>query len=364
VSRRSGARVTSTLALAAFALGCASASSTAPPLWTRPGFEGAVRPEMGPPQPGDVAPDFELPITGTSEKLQLAALRGHWVVVHFTTTWCPFCDEEVEHLDQLAADYAARNVRALLIDVLEDPAHWQSYLQGRLPQDKAVPLSDVDGAVARRYAPKNFAHAFTERAHVVLASTLIVDPEGKIQLFLIPDSARFDPTLAAVRTRLDELLGSAPAASQPTAAAAASSGAREDTRTAEQVLSVAVSDPPALAPGQHGELQVTLEIVPGYHVMANPPSKPSYIPTTVQPQANGARFGDARFPAFTRFQLWDDTIDTLQGHAVVTVPFELDPNTPPGELTGTCKVEYQACNATSCLFPFAKTATFHVHVAN
>lgn len=192
--------------------GCGGGAVSAAPMWTRPGFEGAVRPEMGPPQPGDLAPDFELPITGgEGARYRLSSRRGRWVVVHFTTTWCPFCDEEIEHLDRLAADYGDRNVEALLIDVLESPEQWSKYLAGRLPAGKLVPLVDVDGEVARRYAPPHFADAFKERAHVVLAATLVVDPAGRIRLFLLADSKRFDPTFRAVRERLDELLAQASA---------------------------------------------------------------------------------------------------------------------------------------------------------
>jgi peroxiredoxin len=347
-------RVYALIALAA--LGCGGSTSNAPPpassaaapLWTRPGFEGAVRPEMGPPQPGDAAPDFELPMTGhDGSRYRLSSRRGRWVVVHFTTTWCPFCDEEVEHLDRLAGDYAGRNVEALLIDVLEEPSQWNSYLEGRLPVGKLMALSDQDGSVARSYAPPHFAGAFTERAHVVLASTLIVDPEGKIQLFLIPDSKRFDPTFAAVRTRLDELLPPAPAAG---------------TLTPDQAVSVTLAAPMRTAPGGHGDVQVTLAIAPGYHVMANPASKPNYIPTRVQIDAEGVRFGAPIYPVATRFQLWDEAIDTFQGSAVVSVPFDVAADTADGVYRGTCKVEFQACSEGSCLFPFTRVMSFELGV--
>ena len=51
--------------------------------WTRPGLGGAVRPEMGQPQPGSDAPDFVLPSRDGSA-LRLSSLHGSWVLLHFT----------------------------------------------------------------------------------------------------------------------------------------------------------------------------------------------------------------------------------------------------------------------------------------
>src|SRR5580698_710608 len=104
---------------------CGSASTAASPLWERPGLEGAIRPEMGPPQPGDRAPDFELP--SDTGPFRLASLRGHWVLLHFTASWCPYCDAEVEHLGELARDYAPSGVRVVLVDVEDPEPVWSAY---------------------------------------------------------------------------------------------------------------------------------------------------------------------------------------------------------------------------------------------
>ena len=119
---RSAAALASALACFASSTGFAA---DAPP-WEREGLRGAVRPEMGSPQPGEAAPDFELTATDGA-KVRLASLQGHWVVLHFTATWCPFCDAEVEHLGNLAKAYADRNVKTLIIDVNEDLPTWKAY---------------------------------------------------------------------------------------------------------------------------------------------------------------------------------------------------------------------------------------------
>lgn len=347
-----------TIALLAWGCGGGAAQHTSP-LWARPGFEGAVRPEMGPPQPGDAAPDFDLPVTGKEpERYRLSAHRGRWVVVHFTTTWCPFCDEEVEHLDRLAGDYASRGVDAVLIDVLEDPAHWREYLHGRLPLGKAVPLSDTDGAVARRYSPPYFASTFEERANTVLASTLIVDPAGTIQLFLLPDSRRFDPTFAAVRTRLDELLAERTPAPVPAASASDAVPGGLAALSGDRVVSPAVQNLGTLHPGATGELRVTLSIAQGYHVMANPASQSNYIPTTVVVLGDGLRFDAPVYPAPSRFRLGEEDIDTLDGETTIRVPFHVADDASPGPHVGRCEIRYQACTEGSCLFPSEKAIEF------
>lgn len=156
--------------------------------------------------------------------------------------------------------------------------------------------------------------------------------------------------------------GSSPSAADPRATSGAEHGADEGL-TADQVVEITVNDPPPLAPGERGSLRVTLSIARGYHVMSNPPSKPNYVPTTVRLEAPSIRFGTPVFPAFTPFTLWDAVIDTLQGDAIISVPFEVSGDATPALVRGSCSVEYQACSEGSCLFPFSKAVDFTVRVA-
>jgi peroxiredoxin len=159
---------------------------------------------MGPPQPGDAAPALELPdLAGKS--VRLADARGAWIVLHFTASWCPFCDAEVEHLGTLAKDYAKRNVRVLLVDLQEDQERWHAYAKDNV--DAAVTaLWDETGDTARKFAPPRAQPSFDDRAQVMFDSTLVIDPAGTIRLFLLPDSAHFDPTFKAVRRELDAMM--------------------------------------------------------------------------------------------------------------------------------------------------------------
>jgi peroxiredoxin len=189
-------------ALLTLCTGCASAAAEIP-VWQRPGLGGAVRPEMGAPQPGSIAPDFSLPADGGGA-LRLSALRGEWVVLHFTASWCPYCDSEIEHLGQIANGFAARHVRVVLLDVEEQQDVWSSYAKSHVAPS-VLSGRDAAGRVAATFAPAHAQPAFDDRAQAVLDATLIIDPSGKIRLFLLPDTAHFDPTFGALRAELSHL---------------------------------------------------------------------------------------------------------------------------------------------------------------
>jgi len=230
----------------AFALllsACGSTASRVPPTWERPGLGGAVRPEMGSPQPGDAAPDLALPDLD-GKLVSLASMRGSWVVVHFTATWCPFCDSEVAHLGALAEAVAPRGVKTVIVDVEESAPVWRDYATAHVGPS-VVALHDATGRAAARFAPARAQPSFEDRAAAVLDATLIVDPAGTIRLFLLPDSAHFDPTFAAVRREIERLVP-------------------------PPVVAIGVA-PKTASAGARAELRVRFDIAPGYHVMSDRP---------------------------------------------------------------------------------------------
>ena len=70
---------------------------------------------------GDLAPEFQLTRTDGAP-VSLDSLRGQPAVVVFWTAWCPFCKEEAPHINALAAQYEARGVRVLGINIQDSEA--------------------------------------------------------------------------------------------------------------------------------------------------------------------------------------------------------------------------------------------------
>jgi peroxiredoxin len=308
---------------------CGGAQTQAAPLtWQRPGLGGAVRPEMGSPQPGEQAPDFALPDLD-GRMVPFASTRGSWVVLHFTATWCPFCDSEVDHLNALAAAFAARSVKTVIVDVEEEGATWRSYASQHVAPPM-IALHDASGTVASRFAPPRAQPSFDDRAQAVLDATLIIDPHGTIRLFLLPDSAHFDPTFRAVRAELEGLVPQA-------------------------VVAVRAA-PQAIAAGTSADVAVILEVAPGYHVMADRPSAPNYVPTRVEFSAEpDVIVGNARYPAASSFRVGDRAIATFEGAVEVQLRLDVAKGAAVGARRLHGVVRYQACRASLCLFPSQRT---------
>jgi peroxiredoxin len=324
--------------LAAVALAFAACAG---PAAVRP--QASVLPEWGPPQPGDTAPDFELP-TLRGGTVKLSSLRGRWVLLHFTATWCPFCDAEVSHLGEIADAHAKDGLAVLLVDEREPLERWTAYAAGKVAPS-VEPLYDRAGEAALRFVPPRAHPEFQERADVIFDSTLLIDPQGVIRLFLMPDSAHFDPTFPDVRTELARVFGG------PPVRASAAAGGRVDAVQPGQVVSVS-AQPGAAAPGAHGELTVTMRIAPGYHTMSDRPSKPNYIATKVTlGESRDVAFGATAWPPSVPFDLGGESIATFQQEAVARVPFDVAAGAGPGLRPVHGMVHYQACTRASCLSP-------------
>ncbi|GAA4309429.1 hypothetical protein GCM10023115_35720 [Pontixanthobacter gangjinensis] len=149
------------------------------------------------------APAFELAdLDGQIVKLE--DFNDKILVIHFATTWCPFCNAEAPHLEKLYQDYRNRDVEVIIIDVKEPKELVQERLKDKY--DLSFPiLLDKDGTVAASYAPGDILPDLS-RDEVMLASNLIIDRQGKIQFLSLLDSKNFDAELAALKKKLDELL--------------------------------------------------------------------------------------------------------------------------------------------------------------
>jgi peroxiredoxin len=304
-------------------------------------------PDLGPPHIGDEAPDFELP-GRDARTLRLSSLKGSPILLHFTASWCPYCDAEIEGLDKVAKDYSQRGVKVLLVDLQEKDPAWQAF-QSRVPKS-IVLLRDLNGEVGANYAPPKAFPSFKNRTEVVLAASVIIDREGRIRFFKLVDTAGgstgFDVELRTVRTALDKLLdqGSMPVqSSEPF-----------QPQRPENILQLKPNTP-SLKPGEKGELMLELKIAEGYHIMSDKPSAPNYIPTTVNilpdTRANGIIVDEPRYPPPAVYRFLDKEISTFLGTFSIRLPFTLSADALPGKHIVKGTLRYQACTNTLCLFP-------------
>jgi peroxiredoxin len=153
---------------------------------------------------GEPAPDFQLQ-TLDGNTYRSADHRGQWVVVSFMTTWCPFCNAAAPHFEKLTQEYGRRGVKAVIVDVSESP----DIVSGWVKRHKlsCTVLLDGNGEVTASYAPPPDFVPDLKREEVMIASFMIVDPQGTIRfLALNEDVANFDARLTKLRATLDGLL--------------------------------------------------------------------------------------------------------------------------------------------------------------
>jgi peroxiredoxin len=151
---------------------------------------------------GKAAPTFTLRAVD-GKIYSLEQMKGKFVVIHFATTWCPFCNAEAPNLEELYRNYQGKNVQVFIVDVKEDKDLVEKSL-GRFKSSFPV-LLDADGTVSASYAPEGVQPDLA-RDEVPLASNLILDKEGKIRFYSLLNSANFDAKLTQLKQKLDELL--------------------------------------------------------------------------------------------------------------------------------------------------------------
>lgn len=152
---------------------------------------------------GTLAPSFELTTT-TGITYSSQEMRGKFTLIHIATTWCPFCNVEAPHLEQIYQQYKEQGVEVLIIDVKESRELVQEKLVDNFQLSFPV-LLDTDGSVAASFAPEDVLPDLA-RDEVMLASNLLIDPEGKIRFFSLLDTKAFDAELVQLKEVLDELL--------------------------------------------------------------------------------------------------------------------------------------------------------------
>jgi thiol-disulfide isomerase/thioredoxin len=85
-----------------------------------------------------------------------SSYSGQLVLLQFWTTWCPYCHRDQPALDNIQAAYASKGLAVLAIDVGEDEATVQKYLQAN-PRSCQIAL-DKNRNVASNFGASGFPH--------------------------------------------------------------------------------------------------------------------------------------------------------------------------------------------------------------
>ncbi len=132
---------------------------------------------MSTPQPGDPAPDFELP-DDRGATHRLADRRGRWTVVYFyPKDDTPGCTTEACQFRDAQADIAGRG--AEVWGISPDPAASHARVRDKFGLPFTL-LSDVDHAVADRYGAWQLKNSYGKQSWGIQRSTFLVDPDGRV----------------------------------------------------------------------------------------------------------------------------------------------------------------------------------------
>lgn len=101
------------------------------------------------------------------KRVNLAELKGRWVLVHFWASWCGPCRREMPTLPKLISAFPPEQLSVLLVNTADSEEDVFTFLASVSPD--LVTLMDRDGQVTERWQPRG------------LPSTFFVDPEGRLR---------------------------------------------------------------------------------------------------------------------------------------------------------------------------------------
>lgn len=118
-------------------------------------------------EPGDEAPDADLPVLGSDETRHISDYRGDWVLANFWASWCSPCRDESPTLQRFSEQ---QNGEVIVLgidtqDLSDDAAAFVDEFGITYPMlrdpDTEAPLSDDYGATG-------------------LPESFLIDPEGSV----------------------------------------------------------------------------------------------------------------------------------------------------------------------------------------
>jgi thiol-disulfide isomerase/thioredoxin len=76
---------------------------------------------------GQPAPRFRAKTT-TGDQFNNESIKGKVVLFEFWTTWCKYCEEEAQLVDDIAREYKSKDLIVLAVNVLEPDQRVKKYL--------------------------------------------------------------------------------------------------------------------------------------------------------------------------------------------------------------------------------------------
>jgi thiol-disulfide isomerase/thioredoxin len=93
-------------------------------------------PIMAADETGQPAPRFRAKTTA-GDQYSNASIKGKVVLFEFWTTWCKYCEEEADLVDDIAKEFSAQGLIVLAVDVLEPDQKVKKYL---VEHPRGVPI--------------------------------------------------------------------------------------------------------------------------------------------------------------------------------------------------------------------------------
>jgi thiol-disulfide isomerase/thioredoxin len=102
---------------------------------------------------GQPAPRFRAKTTA-GDQFNNASVKGKVVLFEFWTTWCKYCEEEAELVDDIAKEFSSKGLIVLAVDVLEPDQKVKKYLAEH-PRSVPIVLTK-DTNLAAMYNAQNY----------------------------------------------------------------------------------------------------------------------------------------------------------------------------------------------------------------
>ena len=113
------------------------------------------------------------------KSVDLNALRGRWVLVHFWASWCGPCRKEMPTLQAMRAQIPEEQLALVMVNTAETDEQVFAFLPTVAPDLNSY--MDYDGAVTDRWQPRG------------LPSSFFVDPQGRLRYLALGGRAWDSP---------------------------------------------------------------------------------------------------------------------------------------------------------------------------